>query len=79
MCTHENPGLNREATLYLNDDERLLLYQYAYHELHVSEIVEEIAFLSDDERRSILECVRLLKKSFFKRERQSREHTGETK
>jgi hypothetical protein len=76
MRTRENASSNQSAPLYLNDDERLLLYHYAYAELHVPEIVEEIAFLSDDERRAILDCVRRLKDVFHHGEGKRRERTA---
>ena len=79
MRTRENVYSTLSAPLYLNDDEKLLLYHYAYAELHVPEIVEEIAFLSDVERGAILECVRRLKDAFHHGEGQSRERPGETR
>jgi hypothetical protein len=72
MCAHENPDETRDAVFYLNDDERMILYHYAHDELHVPEIVEEIVFLSVDERKSVLDLIRLLKKTFLDGHRQRR-------
>jgi hypothetical protein len=77
MGTHEIVEQTEVSTIYLDDDERQLLYHYAYRELYVPEIVEEIVFLSDDERGCILNCIRLLKKAFFDNDRSRIERRAE--
>ena len=76
MCTHENPDETRESILYLNNDERMIIYHYAHDELHVPEIVEEVVFLSVDERKSVLDLIRLLKKAFLDADRPGRKKSG---
>ncbi|MDR3571091.1 MAG: hypothetical protein P4L81_02740 [Candidatus Pacebacteria bacterium] len=54
----------------------MILYHYARDEMHVPEIVEEIVFLSVDERKSVLDLIRLLKKTFLDGHRQGRKKSG---
>ena len=47
--------------LVLEADGRQLQYAYAYHEAHVADVVDEILFLSPEQRKMVLSHIRQMK------------------